>query len=450
MKKGEHLNLDIRRLGINGEGIGFYNRMAIFVENAIPSEKHEVVLTRCENKMIFAKSVQCLKTSPNRKKAECPYYESCGGCSVMHIDYNKMLELKRDILIESLNRYTKLNVRSFEIRPTIPSELFFHYRNKSQLPLKKINDSTMICMTRPQSTDLIPIKECMVNDSLINELYEKILKYIDELHISSYLYKFKRGVLRYLVIRVNKQNEAQICFVCAEKSEKIRMLAKKVIEIEEVKSVYENFNDSKKQALIFGEKTNLLAGEPYITETLGNVRYQLYPTTFFQLNSYQAEQMYNVILKSCKLSHKERVLDAYCGVGAIGLYLAKLAKEVIGIENNPVSVYAAKENAKMNKIKNAEFYVGDVEKLLPEFIEKGICFDVVVCDPPRGGLGKDLIQTLLNAEIRRIVYASCNPATFSKDLDMLSTKYTVQCITPLDMFPQTPLVESVCQLALKD
>jgi len=448
MKVDDQFILDIKRLGINGEGIGFYNKLAIFVDGAIPGEGHEVLVTKCENKMAFAKSVNIKRASNARKMAECPYYEACGGCAVMHINYDEMLKYKRDILIEALNRYTRLDTRSFEIRQTVPSKEEFGYRNKSQLPIKKF-DKTNACMIKARSNDLLPIESCMVTRPFINELNNKILAIADELGISSYLYKFSRGILKYLVIRVNKNNEALVCLVCHEKSKKIMELAKRIIEIDGVKSVYENFNDSKKQGVIFGKETNHLEGEKYIIETLGEVKYQIYPTTFFQLNTLQAEQMYNVVLKACKLSKKERVLDAYCGVGAIGLYLAKMAKEVIGIEYNKESILAANENAKLNKINNAKFYQGDASSLLPKMIKDGKEFDVVVCDPPRVGLGTEFINTILDTMVKRVIYVSCNPATLAKDLEVLKDKYNVKSITPIDMFPQTPLVESVTVLELK-
>ena len=449
MKENDQFILDIKRLGINGEGIGFYNKLAIFVDGAIPGEGHEISITKCDNKMAFGKSLNIKKSSPQRKQAECEYYSTCGGCSVMHINYEAMLKYKRDLVIEALNRYTRLDVRSFEIKPTVESEYKFGYRNKSQLPVKKF-DKTNVCMIKAKTNDLVPVSECKVTHPLINKLNKEIMEIVDELGISSYLYKFHRGVLKYLVIRVNKNNEALVCLVCYERNNKIKELAKRIIALDGVKCVYENFNDSKKQGVIFGNVTNHLEGEKYIVETLGKIKYQIYPTTFFQLNSYQAEKMYDIVLKACKLSLKETVMDAYCGVGSIGLYLAKMAKEVIGIEYNKESILAAEQNAKINKINNAKFYQGDATQLLPKMIKDGKTFDVIVCDPPRVGLGNDFIKAILKSNVKRLVYVSCNPATLAKDLEILREKYNINSITPIDMFPQTPLVECIALLNRKD
>ena len=450
MRENDEFILDIKRMGINGEGIGFYNKLAIFVDGALPNEGHVVQITKLDGKMAFAKSLEIKRASKDRKTPECPYQSECGGCSCMHVSYEAMLENKRNILIEALNRYTRLNTRSFEIKKTLPSPEVFGYRNKSQLPLKQNKeDGTKVCMMRPKSNMLVPVDNCLVQNKLINEINDEILKLIDEMGISAYLYKFNRGVLKHLVVRVNQNGEALVCFICHDKTPKLKELAEKVMKIKGVKSVYENFNTSLKQGIIFGSETNHLAGEKYIVETLGKIKYKIYPTTFFQLNTKQAKNMYDVVLKACKLSFKETVLDAYCGVGSIGLYLAHNAKEVIGIEYNKDSVEAAKENAKFNKIDNAKFYQGDAAELLPKMLSDGQVFDIVVADPPRTGLGDNFINALMEAEVKKIVYVSCNPATLAKNLEVLSEKYNVSSITPVDMFPQTPLVESVTVLTLK-
>lgn len=446
MKEKDKFILDIKRLGINGEGIGFYNHMATFVENAIPGEGHNVEVVSVKDKMAFVKSLEIKTPSKHRVVPTCPYYEACGGCNVSHISYDKMLEFKRESVIEAITRYTKLNPRSFEIRNTIPSPNPFGYRNRSQLAVLKGNEMYSVGMLKEKSNSLVPIETCLVQKPLLNELNQLILKEAKDLGISVYMPKFGRGVLRYLLIRVNEANEALVCFACAEKNNKLRDLAKKIIVHPNVVGVYETFISNKKDNAFFGEELNLLEGKPYIIESLGKIQYKIYPNTFFQLNTIQAKNMFDIVLKACKLSRKERVLDAYCGVGAIGLYLAGMAKEVIGIEYNKDAVIAARENAELNKITNAKFFQGDAAMLLPTFLEKQETFDVIVVDPPRTGLGEAFIKTILEVGIKRIVYVSCNPATLAKDLDKLSAKYQINSITPLDMFPQTALVESVVQM----
>ena len=448
IKKEDEFILDIKRLGINGEGIGYYNRLAIFIPNAIPGEGHNIKITEVKPNMAFAKSLEIKTKSEYRVGPKCVYYDKCGGCNTMHIDYNKMLDFKRDILVEALNKYSGLNTKSFEIKKTIGLNEF-NYRNRSQLPLRVEDDKLKVAMIKENSNIFITIDECIIQNKLLNELNNSICKLIEKNKISIYSYKEKKGIIRYITIRVNKNNEALVDLVCYQ-YEDLKNLAEEIMKLNGVKGVYQSLNTVFTQgASIVGGDLIHLAGDKYIIETLGNIKYMLYPDTFFQLNTLVAEEMMKTVLKSLKLSFKERVLDAYSGVGAIGLYIAHNAKEVIGIENNKSSVLAANENAKLNNIKNAKFLQGNAEELLPKMIKDGETFDAVVVDPPRTGLNDKFIKALLDSNVKRIIYVSCNPSTLAKNLSVLKEKYNVNSITPFDMFPNTALVESVCCLSLK-
>ncbi len=445
IKKEDEFILDVKRLGINGEGIGYYNRLAIFVPNAIPGEGHNIKITEVKSNMAFGKSLEIKNKSEYRKEPKCIYYDKCGGCNTMHIDYNKMLDFKRDILVEALNKYSGLNTKSFEIKKTIGLNEF-NYRNKSQLPLRVEDDKLKVAMIKENSNIFIPIDECIIQNKLLNDLNNSICKIIEKNKISIYSYKEKKGIIRYITIRVNKNNEALVDLVCYQ-YEDLKNLADEIMKLKGVKGVYQSLNTVFTQgASIVGGDLIHLAGDKYIIETLGNIKYMLYPDTFFQLNTLIAEEMMKTVLKSLKLSFKERVLDAYSGVGTIGLYIAHNSKEVIGIENNKSSVLAANENAKLNNIKNAKFLQGNAEELLPKMIKDGEEFDAIVVDPPRTGLNDKFIKALLESNVKRIVYVSCNPATLAKNLSVLKEKYNVNSITPFDMFPNTAHVESVTLL----
>ena len=451
MKENDEFILDIKRLGINGEGIGFYNRLAIFVDDAIPGEGHNVKITKLENKMAYAKSLEIKHRSEFRIEPVCKHYYECGGCQVMHIDYNKMLEFKRDSIIEALQRYTKLNPKSFEIKPTLKSEDILGYRNRSILPIGVGLDGKLhTCMIKPNTNYLTTIEDCKVHNPLINEINDKILAIANKMKLTAYIHKYNRGILRYISIRVNRLNEALVTLICGEKNNKIKELAEEIFKIDEVKGVYENFNMDKKAINPFGDETNHLFGEKYIIEKLGNIEYKIYPTTFFQLNTKQAEVLVENVKKIAKLSGKEEVLDAYCGVGAIGLYLAKNSKNITGIENNKEAIIAANDNAKLNNINNAKFFEGDASLIITKMINDGNQFDVVVVDPPRTGLDNKLLNTLHDSNIKKIIYVSCNPATLAKNIDKLSDKYQVKQIIPLDLFPFTSHCESITLLTLKN
>ncbi len=452
MKENDEFILDIKRLGINGEGIGFYNKLTIFVDDAIPGEGHNVKIEKLEKNLGYAKSLEIKHRSPDRIEPLCKHYYECGGCQVMHINYEKMLEYKRDLVIEAIKKYTKLNPKSFEIYPTIPSDKTTGYRNRSILPIKEGLDTNLhVCMIKKNSNYLTAIDTCVIQDPLINEINDKIIAITNKMHLKAYVQKYNRGLLRFISIRVNRKNEALVTLICGEKNAKIKELAKEVSKIPGVKGVYENFNLEKKAINPFGEETNHLFGDEYIIENLGDIQYKIYPTTFFQLNTLQAEKLVDTVKKVSKLSRNEIVIDAYCGVGAIGLYLANSVKTVIGIENNKSAVLAAKDNAALNKIKNASFYQGDAVNLIPKIIEenKNEKEFTLIVDPPRTGLDKKLIECINNSGIRRIIYISCNPATLAKDIDLLSSNYKVNLMNPLDLFPYTSHTECITVLSKK-
>lgn len=449
MQVNDEFILDIKRLGINGEGIGFYKKMVVFVKNAIPGEGVNVRVTELKNNMAFAEVIEYKHKAEYRNEGINP--DDYVGLSCVHIKYDKMLEFKKELLMESLTKYSGLNPRSFQVNDVIASPKVNGYRNRSLLPVKFGRDMHMhVCMIKPNSNELVEISKTIDQDPLIDELNEKILKETEVLRVKAYNEKYDDGILRYISIRVNEKNEAMVTFICKEDNDIIHTLAKKVIKFDNVVSVYLNINSKKDPGLLFGDKLILLEGKENIFITLDKIKYQVYPKTFFQLNTMQAKNMFDLVKKACKLSFKERVLDAYCGVGAISLYLAHNAKEVIGIEYSKDSIEAAKKNAEINNIKNASFYQGDAGEVMLQRINSGEVFDVLVVDPPRQGLDDKFINAVLKSNIKRVVYVSCNPQTLAKNLSRLKEKYDVRYITPLDMFPNTPLVEAVCQLSLKN
>ena len=447
MKEQDQFILDIKRLGINGEGIGFYNKLAVFVDNAIPGEGHDVCVTKVLNKMAFAETVEIKHASPDRIEITCPHYKECGGCNVSHIKYNRMLELKRDLIIETLNRYTKLNTRSFEIKPTVRSLDIFNYRNRSLVSVKKNEDSYVTCLINPKTNELVSVDSCLLQNNIINDLNNKIAKLAYDLGITLYIPKFNRGVLRYISIRLNEKNEALVCLICGEKNSKIKALAKEIVKLDNVVGVYENFNTSKKEGIHFGEEMNLLEGKDHIVYKLGNTVTKLYPNTYLPYNSKQIPNLYDVILKACKLSKQETILLPHSKTGSLAIYLAKMAKEVIGVEYNKNNIVLSEENAKLNKVNNAKFSQGDVKALLPKVLEdKQI--DVLVLEANKLDID-DEVEAILANPVKRLVIATNNSTNLAKALDELSKKYNINSITPIDMAPQTSSIECVVVLTLK-
>ena len=448
MEEKQSFILDIKRLGINGEGIGFYNKLAVFVKDTIPGEGVNVEITKVMPKMAFGKVLEFKRQSKSRVEPKCPYYLQCGACQTMHIDNQKMGEFKREAIIEAIRRYTKLNPQSFEIKQTITQENPYNYRNKSTLVVRRNMGKNAVSMIEEGTNKTFAIDSCMVQDEKINEINQKVIDLSNELDVKSF--GCEAFSWRYLVTRVAKNTrESQVCLVVKKYDHEIQEFAKSIVGRKLADSVYVNINDDVKTHEIFGNETIFIGGKKSIIETIGKYKFNIYPTTFFQLNTAQTEILYEQVKKAAKLSHKERVLDAYCGVGTIATYLSNLSKEVVGVEYNKEAIIAAEENQRLNKIKNMSFSQGNTAKLLPELVNKDMTFDVAVFDPPRTGLGEELIDSILKANIKRIVYVSCNPSTLAKDLNLLTNDYKIRYIQPVDMFPFTAKVEAVVLMERK-
>ena len=451
LKVGQEVIVDIKRLGINGEGIAFYKGLAVFVNNAIPGEGINVRIQTINEKMAFAEVVDLKHQSSDRATPLCPYYNVCGGCQTMHIKYQKMCDFKRDAIKEALERYTRLNPKSFEIKPTYGMNNPLNYRFKSQLTATSRFDKLELGLIRPNSNIVTPIKDCFTQNEIVNDINIKVQEILNKYGLTAYDSKTQKGDIRNVVVRVSHFNlEAQVTIVYAYKhlDGKLNKLAKDIMKIDYVVSVAKTYHDQYDDGLVIQKECIILEGKKTITENIGKYKFELSPESFFQLNPVQTEHLYEFALKAAKLSHKETVLDLYCGAGTIGIYMSKMAKRIIGVEVNPQAVKNAIENAKKNKVNNAEYYAGYVDEILPQLAKKNINIDVLVCDPPRMGLGEDVCKTILANEFKKVVYVSCNPATLAKDINILSKKYKVNYIQPVDMFPYTSHVETVCALSL--
>ncbi len=452
LKVGQQVIVDIKRLGINGEGIAFYKGLAVFVDNAIPGEGINVEITKLTDKMAFAKVIEFKHESEFRVKPMCPYYEICGGCQSEHIEYNKMAEFKRNLVIEALERYTKLNPKSFEIKETFKMENNLGYRFKSSLTACSRFDKISLGLIRPNSNIVTPIDNCLTQNEIVNKINKEVESILNKHGFTAFDSKTQKGDIRNVVVRVSHySNEAQVTLVYAYKNldKKLSLAAKDIINIEHVVSVAKSYHDQFDDGLVIQKECVILEGKKTIVENIGKYKFELSPESFFQLNPVQTENLYQLTLKACKLSHKENVLDLYCGAGTIGIYMSNMAKNIIGVELNEAAVINARENAKKNKVKNAKYYVGSVDDVLPELLKENINIDVVVCDPPRSGLGEDVCKTLLNNDFKRIVYVSCNPSTLAKDINVLTKKYQVKYMQPVDMFPHTSHVETIVLLQRK-
>ncbi|MBD7965358.1 23S rRNA (uracil(1939)-C(5))-methyltransferase RlmD [Fictibacillus norfolkensis] len=452
MKIGETIPLSIKRLGINGEGIGFHQRQVVFVPGGIPGEEMSVIITKVYPNRAEAKIKKVFKKSKDRVTPPCPIYETCGGCQIQHMSYAAQLREKRDIVVQAFERYTKIHRDKLNVRQTIGMDEPWAYRNKSQFQVGKIDDTVIAGLYSSNSHKLINIDHCLVQHEDTNIVTNKVKQIIRDLNLPIYDERKQTGSIRTIVVRTAfRTDEIQLVIVTATNE-----LPKKEIFVEEIKkrlpqvtSFIQNINEEK-TSLVFGEQTEGIFGKDTITEHLGDLRFELSARAFFQLNPEQTVNLYNEVKRQANLTGKEKVVDAYCGSGTISMWLANGAEEVRGMDVIKESIMDARKNAEKHQIKNAYYETGKAEKLLPKWVREGWQPDVVVVDPPRTGCDPVFLETIIKTKPKKMVYVSCNPSTLAKDVHMLiSNGYKVEQITPVDMFPQTSQVEAVCTLVLK-
>jgi 23S rRNA (uracil1939-C5)-methyltransferase len=443
--------LTIKRLGINGEGVGYFKRQVVFVPGALPGEEVVVEATKVQPKFAEGRIKKIRKKSPYRVKPPCPVYEECGGCQLQHLRYDQQLKEKRDIVIQSLERHTKLNIKDLEIRETIGMEDPWNYRNKSQFQVGSRDGKVLAGLYGINSHKLVNIQQCVVQHPLTNKATETVKRILQDLNISIYNEKSRKGIVRTIVSRVGIQSgELQVVLITSQQElpKKDLLIQKMKAELPEVKSLVQNIN-GEKTSLIFGDKTITLEGNDFIQETLGDLQFELSARTFFQLNPEQTIRLYNEVKDAAGLTGTEKVVDAYCGVGTIGLWVADKAGEIRGMDVIRESIDDAKTNAARHGIKHAQYVVGKAEVIMPKWVKEGWRPDVVIVDPPRTGLDQQLLKTILQVKPKKVVYVSCNPSTLAKDIAVLSPKYKVDYMQPVDMFPQTSHIECVTKLTLK-
>ncbi|MCA1318649.1 23S rRNA (uracil(1939)-C(5))-methyltransferase RlmD [Bacillus tianshenii] len=451
MTVGQTFPLTIKRLGINGEGVGYFKKQVVFVHGALPGEEVVAEVTNIKHKFAEAKIKKIRIKSTHRITPPCHVYEQCGGCQLQHLEYTQQLDYKRDIVIQSLERHTKLNVEKLEIRPTIGMDDPWYYRNKSQFQLGVQKGKIIAGLYSENSHRLININECLVQHPSTIEVTNTIKQILQDFNISVYNEKNRQGIVRTIMTRVGfSTGEIQVVLITAEEKLPRKQLIVNEIQkrLPKVKSILQNVN-GQKTSLIFGEETVHLSGEQVIQETLGDISFELSARAFFQLNPVQTVKLYDEVKKAAELTGKEKVVDAYCGVGTIGLWLADGAGEVRGMDVIPESIEDAKKNAARHGYDNMQYVTGKAEKWLPKWVKEGWKPDTIVVDPPRTGCDEKFLQTVLEVEPKRFVYVSCHPSTLAKDIQYVSKKYKVEWIQPVDMFPQTSHVETVVKFKLK-
>ena len=450
VEKNQVYEVDILDNGIEGEGIAKIDGFTVFVPGTIKGEKVRVKILKVLSSHGFGKVEEIIEKSEFRRDADCDTFSKCGGCSMRHMSYEKTLEVKRNNVISTL----KKQGLDIEVKDVIGMDKPFFYRNKLQYPVgMDSNGNAVLGIFAPRSHRIIETKKCFIQDERLQDIANSIFKFIRENNIPVYDEKNFTGEIRHLVLRIGVKT-GEIVVTIVSNNEKITK-EKELIEFvvrkyPNVKTIIKNVN-SKNTNVILGNENVVLYGEGYIYDELLGFKFKISPMSFYQVNPYQTEKLYSKAIEYADLSGKETVFDLYCGIGTIGICASRNVKKLYGIETVPDAIKDAKENARINGIRNAEFFVGDVEKTLPKFIEENdIRPDVVFLDPPRKGCEKTALDTLMKIMPKKIVYVSCNPATLARDLKILQDRYKTKEVTPVDMFPYTSHVECCSVLSLKD
>jgi len=446
IKVGQSYEVVIENMAHEGQGIARIEGFTVFVEGAIFGERVLARINKVTKSYAIAEVEKIIEASNYRQKPFCTYAENCGGCGLQHMSYEGQLVFKKMKVEDSLKRIGKVEAIVYN---TIGMENPINYRNKAQYPIGMKNNKPVMGFFMKRTHEIVPIEYCPIQSKESNEALLAVREWVERYNISIYDEIHHKGLVRHLVTRhAIKTGEVMVVLVIngediPKKKELIELLK---LKVNGLSSVYLNIN-TKKTNVIMGEKNILIFGNPTITEYIGDIKFSLSPLSFFQVNPVQVKVLYDKVLEFADLKGDETVLDVYCGIGTISLYLAKKAKKVIGIEVVRDAVRDARENAKMNGISNAEFMEGEAEKIMPELAEKGTKPEVVVVDPPRKGCEKEVLFAIAEMNPQKIIYVSCNPATLARDLGILKEKgYQTQFVQPVDMFPHTHHVECVAYL----
>ena len=461
MQKNDLVTVAIEDIGVGGEGIGKVDGYTLFIKDAIIGDVVEAKIVKAKKNYGYARLMNIVTPSENRvEKPACPMARRCGGCQIQEMKYGAQLAFKEGKVRGNLERIGEVPTELLDkvMQPIVGMEEPFHYRNKAQFPIGTDKEGHIITgFYAGRTHSIIPNTDCALGVAVNQKILEIIMHFMENNHISAYDEEKHKGLVRHVLIRYGfKTDEIMVCLVInGEKLPHAEKLVDKLCKIPGMTSITISVNKAKTN-VIMGNEIKLLWGQTYITDYIGNVKYQISPLSFYQVNPVQTEKLYGLALDYADLNGNETVWDLYCGIGTISLFLAQNAKQVYGVEIVPQAIDDARNNAKINDITNAEFYVGKAEEVLPEYYREyqeshggeTAHADVIVVDPPRKGCEESLLQTIVDMQPEKVVYVSCDSATLARDVKFLRENgYELKKITPVDQFPNTVHVETVVLLS---
>ncbi|MEK4045166.1 23S rRNA (uracil(1939)-C(5))-methyltransferase RlmD [Paenibacillus sp. FSL H8-0048] len=494
VNKNDEVLLDIIGMTHEGEGVGRVEGFTLFVQGALPGERVRARVLKTKKQYGYAKLLELVQASSDRIAPPCPIYDQCGGCQLQHMEYTAQLAWKRQLVVDNLQRIGKLEVagagatsrdtvggsadtnganagaelaaveggnaadasyraEGIRVLPTLGMDEPWRYRNKAQVPIGVAEGGLVGGFYARGSHRIIDMETCLIQHEDNDKVVATVKSLGRELGITAYDEETGRGLLRHVVVK-KAFRTGQMMLVLVTNGRDIPHLDAWLGSIREqlpaVVSICQNIN-TQRTNVIFGNDTRVLWGSEVIYDYIGDVQFAISARSFYQVNPAQTEVLYGRTLEYAALTGKETVIDAYCGIGTISLFLAQHADQVYGVEIVPEAIEDARANAKLNGMNNVKFEVGASEDVIPAWKEQGITPDVIVVDPPRKGCDPRLLETILLMQPERVVYVSCNPSTLARDLRVLEDGgYRAVEVTPVDMFPHTTHVECVIGLCRTD
>ncbi len=449
LKVKQRIPLKIKRMGINGEGIGFYKKTLVFVPGALKGEDIFCQITAVKRNFAQARLLTINKKSKFRVEPECPIYQKCGGCQIMHLRYDKQLEFKDDLIAQSLKKFKPVGYEKFEIRHTLGMEVPYHYRAKLQFQTRFFKGNVKAGLFEEGSHRLVDIKDCFVQDKLTQTIINRVAELLAKHHIPIYDERKVAGIRTVMIRKAKATGQVQIIFITSRDVFLAPLIKQLTAEFEAIKGIAVNFNRSKSSE-IYGGKTEVIWGDADISEEVLDYHFSLSPRAFYQLNPEQTQVLYSQAVAALDVTEDDHVIDAYCGVGTIGFAFAGKVKSVRGMDIIPEAIEDAKKNAQRMGFDNTYYEAGRAEDIIPKWYKEGYRADALIVDPPRTGLDDKLLDTILKYQPAKMVYVSCNTATLARDLVKLSKVYDVHYIQSVDMFPHTARTEAVVKLSKRD
>ncbi|MGN0495500.1 MAG: 23S rRNA (uracil(1939)-C(5))-methyltransferase RlmD [Lachnospiraceae bacterium] len=491
LEKNQEYEITIDDFGNDGEGIGHIDGMAVFVKDAAPMDVARIKIIKVKKNYAYGRLMELIKPSPYRVEPVCPHGKRCGGCQIMHVSYEQQLKWKQDKVLNCLKRIGDVADAEEKMEPIIGmDEPYLRYRNKAQFPVRRDkNGKVVIGFYAGRTHDVIDTDVCYLQDAVNDEIIRRFRAFMEEYQVETYDEENHRGLVRHILTRIGRKTGKVMVCVIINGNELIGVVPDKNGRNQDVRcNIQENLNEKESSVKSGGkrlqkvcnieqelvdclagikgmtsisinvnkEKTNRILGDTCrtlwgrdtITDYIGDVKYQINPLSFYQVNPVQTEKLYGKALEYADLKGDETVWDLYCGIGTISLFLAQKAKKVYGVEIVPEAIEDARINGKLNGFDNVEFFVGKAEEVLPREYEKhGVYADVIVVDPPRKGCDIVAIRTMLQMKPKRIVYVSCDPATLARDVKLLREGgYEMEKWCATDMFPMSGHIETVCSL----